>query len=123
MKIVDRATFLKMPAGTVYQKYESCFFDSINVKGDTCGENDWVYLCGIEQPDFPEATDSASWFGCCWAMEKGESKDLYFEVSERDGLFDEDQLFAVWEPDDIRGLIGVLEDALARLSPSNGASQ
>jgi hypothetical protein len=42
---------------------------------------------------------------------KSQTKDLFFGCGSRDGLFDQDQLFAIWEPDDIGELIGVLQTA------------
>lgn len=118
MYIVDRKTFIAMPAGTVYQKYGPCFFGPINIKADGCGGSRWFYAVGIDQPDFAEAVDSGAWLDCCDRMEAGERIPTYFGVICPDGLFDSDQLFAIWEPDDLRGLIGQFQTALdAQINP------
>lgn len=112
MKIVDRATFMALPAGTVYQKYEPCVFGPISIKGETCG-TDFYEVCGIDQPDFDGSEGSEDHFDIIQAIERGEpSPALRFHTICRDGLFDMGQLFAVWEPDDVRGLIARFEEAL-----------
>lgn len=35
MRIVDRKTFLAMPIGTVFSKYEPCVFGNLCIKGET----------------------------------------------------------------------------------------
>lgn len=112
MYIVDRKTFIAMPAGVVYQKYEPCVFKPISIKADSCGDIDWFYEVGIDGPDFADALDCGAWIDCCDRMEAGERIPAYFGVICRDGCFDSDQLFAIWEPDDIRGLIGQFQAAL-----------
>lgn len=113
MYIVDRKAFIAMPAGTVYQKYEPCCFGPINIKAESCGDIDWFYEVGIDCPDFEEATDTGALFEIFDKLEQGEHIPTNFGVTCRDGLFDQEQLFAIWEPDDVRGLIGRFEATLA----------
>lgn len=40
MKIINRTQFLAMPEGTVYSKFEPCFFGEISIKGESVA-NDW----------------------------------------------------------------------------------
>ena len=110
MRIVDRQTFLSLPPNTVYQKYEPIFFGSISIKMESL-ETDWVEL-DVSNPDFAEATDSGRWAMLCCEMEEGASFPLYMESCGRDGLFDQNQLFAVWEPHDIELLIEKLRACL-----------
>ena len=35
MRIVNRAEFISMPAGTVFAKYEPCFFEHLQIKGES----------------------------------------------------------------------------------------
>lgn len=114
MRIVDRATFIALPARTVYQKYKPCIFGPINIKLDSVQDFDWFELCGVDQPDFPENNDTGAWVACCDEMEHGGSLPMVFETITRDGCFDKDQLFAVWEDADVLGLIGVLQGTLAK---------
>lgn len=107
MRIVDRATFLAMPSGTVYQKYQPCCFDAIEIKQDTCG-NDWYELCGVSSPDFADNHSSDDFEDICTRMENGSSEKMVFQTICRDGYFDYDQRFAVWEPDDIKAFHNLL---------------
>lgn len=115
MRIVDRLAFLSLPAGTVYAKYEPCFFEEVSIKGDTCcglkGEPiDWFYQ-SLNSPNFEGAHDSGAWMERLDAIQTGMPSGALEEVESRDGLFDQDQLFAIWEPDDVQFLIGILTRA------------
>lgn len=113
MKIVDRKMFIAMPEGVVFAKYEPCNFGDLCIKGESItweNGNDFYYQ------DINAAVDSHS----CGefadklfeSQEKGTSVGMNFHVQGRDGLFDKDQLFAVWEPEDVRALIARLEETL-----------
>lgn len=111
MKIVDRKTFLSLPAGTLFSKFEPDIFSDIRIKEDTCGDNDW-----FEQQiaDAIECSGSENFADKCDRMVNGESVKMDFDCIGRDGCFDDDQLFAVWEQADIDALI-------ARLQKTKGA--
>jgi len=109
MRIVDRKTFLALPEGTVFSKYEPCVFESLCIKGETWG-NDFlvqyidsaldVQNCG----EFSEKLEASK--------ENGSSVSMDFDCMSRDGCFDDDQLFAVWERSDVEALITRLAQAL-----------
>lgn len=110
MRIVDRQTFLALPAGTVYQKWEPCFFGETCIKGETTPHDDWyeTRITGAIEHD-----DSEEFFERCTDMaEQGASVPMEFDTICRDGFFDQDQLFAVFEPADVAALIGRLTRAL-----------
>lgn len=110
MRIVDRKTFLAMPIGTVYQKYQPCCFDALMIKGETCASNDW-----FEQEiggNIVGTNNSEEFFTACEAMQRGETRAIDFDIQGRDGLFDNEQLFAVWDRDDVTNLIARLTLAL-----------
>jgi len=112
MKIVDRKTFLAMPAGTVFMKYEPCIFGDIEMKGNTLPSG----------PDFWRSSltdalelwgDGDSPFGRLdEAVASGASLSMDYDSMGRDGLYDEDQLFAVLEKRDVEQLIEKLKEAL-----------
>jgi len=110
MRIVDRKTFLAMPANTLFSKYEPCFFGPLEIKGETWG-NDFLsqqIADAIEcrgSIDFANILDDAQAHGTSVAM------DLH--CMGRDGCFD-DELFAVWQPNDIAALIERLKECLPR---------
>lgn len=110
MKIVNRVQFMAMPAGVVFSKFEPFIFGDLQIKGDTIGADFYGQdvASGIRWGDTNEFIDSLQ-----AAVDTGGSlaMDLHCEV--RDGLFDEDQLFAVWERPDVEALIARLAETLA----------
>lgn len=103
MKIVDRKTFLELPADTLYSKYEPCWFGDIEIKGETTGLNDFVTQ---SIADAVRCNDSGEFSDILLAAQKtGESFSLDFDCAGRDGFYDDDQLFAIWEREDVIALI------------------
>jgi len=102
MKIVDRKTFLALPEGTVFAKYKPCVFEALSIKGETWG-NDFL----VQYIDTALSADEADnlLYG---AAETGASLPMDFDCLSRDGCFDDDQLFAVWERADVEALIARL---------------
>lgn len=105
MKIVDRKTFLQMPAGTVYCQAEMPFsWEGIRIKHDTCHfqtedlAGDWFEsaLTDIESSDFGQLFER-------WEdmLENGASYPIDLETSGRDGLFMENSIFMVYEREDL----------------------
>jgi hypothetical protein len=137
MKIVTRAQFMEYPAETVFSNYTPCYFGHLEIKGDSIIHDgrpiDWLY-----QPisDAVESKDSRELFEKLIASAKsGESLSLDFECQSRDGMFDDRQLYAVWEPRDVAALMlrlhrcvpdrGLVDKALAHISSAmeNGHPQ
>lgn len=109
MKIVDLTTFRAMPAGTLFSKYAPCYFEALTIKGDT-----WEYdfltqqiadaITNTGSDNFCEQLDDA--------QATGGSLTMDFDCLGRDGCFDKDQLFAVWERPDVEALISRLQETL-----------
>jgi hypothetical protein len=120
MRIVDRKTFLTLPAGTVFAKHravdgvrpeQSLCFDEVAIKGDTVAGVDFVVQDLFPMPE--DCNDSSEWSDAIGAAFDGvETAPLDFECSARDGLFDQDQLFAVFSLEDQRRLVARLQAAL-----------
>jgi hypothetical protein len=109
MKIVDRITFLALPENTLYSKYEPCVFGPLEIKGETWG-NDFLTQ---QIADSVDAAGTDELIDILFdAQEKGTSFDLDLEICGRDGLFEDDQLFAVWEHNDVVKLIERLQKIL-----------
>jgi hypothetical protein len=115
MRIINRAEFLKMPVGTLYIKYKPYYFEGLEVKEDSGGlDNDWCAseLTGIstikEGDNSGDIMDALDRY-----VETGESFELEIDGYGRDGGFDDDELFAIYEPQDIQQLI----DRLTKLLP------
>lgn len=116
MRIVDRATFLAMPAGTIFAKMgkqmpgqPNLTYGDVAIKGDTIS-NDYVVQNLFTW--FEGTTDTLSWMDTMFRMFEGEeSATLDYDFSGRDGLFEQEQLFAVWSRDDARSLVNRLQKA------------
>lgn len=118
MRIVDRKTFLDMPAGILFSKYQPHYFTELSIKGESWlgSSSPGVYgdfisldLLGIHGKNWEGGGDYFDWLE---AMISGSpSGPLDFECGGRDALFDADQLFAVWEKPDIEGLMRLLTKA------------
>lgn len=121
MRIVDRGTFLAMPAGTIYQKigYQpgcgGCLDTAMSIKEQTLGDNDWVEqnLCLLMLAGCASGSDQDA---TMYRMEEDPtvSCPLDFECAGRDGFFEtpEEVRFAVYERNDVEALVERLVHAL-----------
>jgi hypothetical protein len=118
MKIISRKEFMKMPIGTIFSYYEPSCFRELMVKASdlTEWENDFLYdnIIGAIKTVSSEAFSVK-----CDLMEVGESVSMDFEKTLREGLFDEDQLFAIYEKEDVGKLIKRLQESLNKLLPTD----
>lgn len=115
MKIVDRQTFLAMPAGTVFSTYEPVIFGPLMIKGETIHGGSGKAIDFFEQQiaDAVECDDSGEFMDVLEAARcDGGSFRMDLETESREGLFDDDQLYAVWEKDDLVSLIKRLKRCL-----------
>jgi hypothetical protein len=114
MRIINRQEFLKMSAGTVYCKYQPCYFGELCVKGDSIPSDFYTGELTCSPSVIANWVNSDDIFDMLDRYQKtGESFDLDLEGDGRDGLYDENQLFAIYEPKDIQQLI----DKLTKLLP------
>jgi hypothetical protein len=110
MKIVDRKTFLFLPSGVVFAKFNPHIFGELLIKGDTIGDNDFSFQSIVDAVD---AKDSGEYGDILWsAVQNGDDVNFDFDCMGRDGQFDEDQLFSVWSKSDVEKLISRLQDTL-----------
>lgn len=110
MRIVNRKQFLELPEGVLFSKYAPCYFENIMIKGESL-PNDFCYQQIVDAVKCHDSNEYGDILDR--ACETGESFDLDFCCQGRDGCFDEDQLFAVWEQKDI----GALMARLASIRP------
>lgn len=109
MKIVNRETFLALPEGILFAKYEPNVFEDLCIKGETWG-NDFLVqqitdaIAYQGSDDFGDRLDESQSTGCSLPMD--------FNRLGRDGCFDDDQLFAIWERADVEALIARLAQTL-----------
>lgn len=108
MRVVDRATFLALPPGTIYCKGVRWAFEGLNVKQETAGSNDWYAL----DPAWVDGHDSGE---CIDRLEEMLAKGASYPMQDsacRDGLFDADAVFLIFERADLLTLRAWIDAAL-----------
>lgn len=120
MRIVDRNTFLKMPIGTVYCKYEPFIFEELSFKQRS------IFLLDGTANDFCYSAIQDSMCNAVDVRHDIENFDQFnanfqidFDIVGRDGCFEYDQLFAVWDKPDIERLILKLQQSLNSMEIDN----
>lgn len=115
MRIVDRKTFLAMPEGTVFSIYDQSIIREPKVKTKSLGSGgelvDFCYTSLADEVDCSGSFERRDGI-MDLAEREGTPFSLSFNTQCRDGDFDPHQLFAVWDRDDVEGLISRLQIAL-----------
>ena len=112
MRIINLEEFRKMPEGTIYCKYTPCCFSDLEIFGGDCGGIDFV---SASLTGWVESEGSNEMFDILERAEKtGESFKLDTECYGRDGLYEDKQLFAIYENEDILQLIETLKKGLTK---------
>ena len=113
MKIVNYTEFSKLPVNTVYGFYHPCIMSGIYIKGDSRSNNnndiisDW-YFSSINEPMLDSDEDNIM-----SEMEnKGISVDIDVDIQMRDGMFDYDRKFVIYEKSDVIKIIEKLKETL-----------
>ncbi|MDH7796452.1 MULTISPECIES: hypothetical protein [unclassified Beijerinckia] len=117
MRIVDRKTFLSLPAGTIFAKfaaqrpgYVDYMHGEVVIKGETVADD---FVVQDLFPWFDECSDTDMWMAATdQALLGVETPPMDYESDNRDALFDEAQLFAVWSKEDAERLVARLQKAL-----------
>lgn len=110
MKIVNLQTFLRYPKYTLFSKYEPCCFHDLQIKGDSAiRSKDFDAMTIADAISFDSTEDFLS---ICTAMEAGGRVAITLDEWSRDGMFCDDQLFAVWEAADLQKLLGAVHTCL-----------
>ena len=109
MKIINLTEFRAMPEGTVFCKYQPCCFGELEIKGETW-EHDFICasLTGVI-----ESEGSDDMMNKLDQYEKSkESFKLDLEYYGRDGLYEDNQLYAIYEKSDIQQLVNKLTELI-----------
>ena len=110
MIIVNLDEFLSYPENTVFSKYLPCSFGCLSIKYDNCGSVDF-YCNSIS--DSIKSDSSEEFIDILLNANKLKSTiELDFDSCGRDGLFDANQLFAVWGDEDVIKLITELQKCI-----------
>jgi hypothetical protein len=114
MRILNREEFLKQPEGVLFAKYKSTGqFDTLCVKHDTMfgfdgRAIDFRYQDGMEIL----ADDTGEYLEVMKNAEKGAPFSLDLNCGSRDGLFDADQLFVVFEQADLEAYCTLIQSCV-----------
>lgn len=118
MRIFRRAAFLNLPAGVIFAKGKPWYFETLSRKDETIHDQgrpiDWYYqdLVNIDM-----GADSGEWHDRLDHMlEYGSSQPMEDAVG-RDGCFDDEDLFLVFEPADLVNLQVIIAEAL-KIAPT-----
>jgi hypothetical protein len=125
MKLVNRKTFIELPDGTIYSKYfDGWNFHEISIKCETRFgmENepiDWLSMPLNEIHYGTKSEDTQKRFD--EMIEKGEEEPITLNCTTRDGLFEDEQIFAVYDKNDINKMIEMLVEINGGWAKQNGA--
>lgn len=115
MRVVRRGEFLELPEGTLFAKYggepsepNRIEIGELRIKGSNRGSQDWWWLSAVP---FPESDDFDGLITVHERLVAGEDLPPDFETVTSDGLYDQDQLFAVFSCADVDALIERLLEA------------
>lgn len=125
MRIYERQEFLKLPEGTIYAEGKPWFFYGIHVKGETIyrvGDGtphdfctrDLVWVDGHSSEEVEERLDEMKDYGVSYPIESSFG---------RDGSYDDEALFLVYEQADLIELRGLIEAALTSASLTEESRQ
>lgn len=107
MKIVNRKTFLTLPEGTVYFKLG--YSERLCVKHETLGD-DWYYKDFDSIGSFSDVEERER-------LEEMKQTGKSYPISKsfmRDGLFDFDETFMIYEKEDIIYLVSELTKNISK---------
>ena len=114
MRIVGLQEFLKLPCATLFSKYEPCVFGPLCIKEDSISDVDFFY---VQLSDAIDADDSGDLFDKLDnAVKTGASLKIDLHVWSRDGMFDKEQLFAIWELEELKSLSFRVDECIRKLA-------
>jgi len=112
MKIVNREAFMLLPAGTVFSKYKPQIFGQLMIKDSTLeGGHDFYDQSIVDAVECSGSNDMSDKLFA--AEDSGNDLTMDFEAGGRDGCFDMEQQFAVWDKADVTALVSRLQSALS----------
>jgi hypothetical protein len=108
MRIYRRSDFLKLPAGVIFAKGQPFAFDEIQIKGDSLPNDffcrSWTWIKAYDSGEAMHRLDQMLEQEASFPIEDGEG---------RDGLFDDDAIFIVFEPADLQKMREDIDTAVA----------
>jgi len=110
MKVYNRTDFMKLPNDVIFSKGKKWYFDGLGIKGDTIGSDfiytDLISICSHNMDQLDERFTSM--------LEHGLSYPIN-DVDGRDGFFDSEDLFLVYEDSDLDRMIDLFQKAKGKI--------
>jgi hypothetical protein len=114
MKLLNRDDFMKLPKGVVFCKGKPCFFEAMQIKGNTLYRDDGsafdfmaLELCMFETNSSDDFADT--YFR---AIESGLLERSINKTECRDGFFDSEDNFLVYDLADLCELRSLINEAI-----------
>lgn len=121
MKVYNRKDFINLPKNTIYSRvYNRGEFEGLFCKTSELDnsphslKNDWYEQDLIGELGFKPNSDDGteSYIHFTQVMEKGLEFETDLDLVGRDGMFDDEDLFVVWNKNDVKKLIHYLGEAI-----------
>jgi hypothetical protein len=121
MRIIGLKEFLALEGEVLFSKYVPQYFQAPEIKLCNAGDRDF---CTQRVADSIKANSSDQEMDLLFrAQETGESFELDFDCGGRDGMYNDNQLFAIWEPQDVRQLLARLQQIVGPNGAEEAASE
>lgn len=111
MRIYSRQDFMTLPEGVIFAKGKPWFFGTLSVKGDTIFMEGRAIDFGVRDLVNIESHDSGEWSDRLEEMLENKASYPMNDSYGRDGCFDDEDVFLVYETQDIKKLITTLQYA------------
>lgn len=116
MRLVKRQELMTLPAGTLFcELHEPWVFGGLQLKGDTIRNpliRDGNIDFWVRQIDWPDADDTGMVLDRLDEMSADSSVSYPVDSAYgRHGLYDDDQLYLIYEPADTAALIAAIQPA------------
>lgn len=112
MKIVDRKTFLDLPEGTIFASGKRWVFGGLCVKGESLifdTGNDYTF----NDPHWVDADDSGEAIDRLEEMLQNGVSYPMEDAYGRDGCFESEEIYMIFETDDLVKLRSYIDTAIA----------
>lgn len=111
MRLVKRQELLELPAGTLFSEFiDKWYFAGLQLKGATLSDGEKNYDFLVRSLDWPEAEGTHEAIDRLDEMYEDSSVSYPTEKHYgREGLYDDEKLYLVYEPADTAALIAALQ--------------
>lgn len=123
MKIVNKEDFYKLPTGTLFANYQPIIFEGLFIKGINLYDDEGLPYDFIQESLLGnlDCSGSTEQDEILFKAEKeGLSFKLDFDNSTREGFYDSEDLYAIYEKHDVQQFVSKLSTCLDLLTPPQG---